>query len=163
MSGKGTAPMTAPEHRTTAGNKAAAEAIHEMLRPFRDEAEATRQAIEDRSRTQRRINAWVIGLVAVIGVMVVLMLWMLVKDGQRRAQSRELLKNNADLSARIADCTSVGGKCYEQGQLRLKGAIIQLTETNKAIVLCSKTTDSDAELDACVQARMKKIPRPATG
>lgn len=140
----------------TAGASAAGDTIRELLAPFQVEAKATRTAIEDRSRAQRRINAWLIGFVAVTTVLVVLVLFMLVKDSQRRAQSRQILKNNAALSAQIADCTSVGGRCYEQSQQRLRAAIVQLTETNKAIILCSRTADTDAELDACVAARVKK-------
>lgn len=123
-----------------------------MLAPFQVEAERTRAAIEDRSRAQRRINQWLIGFVSVTALLVVLVVWMTVKDSQRRAQSREILQKNSALSAQIADCTNVGGTCYEQSQQRLKATIQLLIDSNKQIAKCARHAGTDAELDACVAA-----------
>jgi hypothetical protein len=143
-----------------AGANAATSAITALLQPFQAEAQATRVAIEDRNRAQRRINRWLIGFVGVTAVLVILVLWMLVRDNQRRAQSREILRNNANLSAQIADCTSTDGKCYQQNQKKLGATIQQLVEANKSIAVCARTTDSEAALDRCVAQRLAGAPKP---
>ncbi len=154
-------PETGHQPTTPAGNNAAGDMIRTLLEPFQNEAVATRVAIEDRSRSQRRINAWLIAFVAVMTVLVVMMLWMLVKDGQRRAQSREVLRNNAALSAQIVDCTNTGGTCYEANQRKLRATIDQLMQANKAIALCARTADTDTELDRCIAARLTSAAKPS--
>lgn len=141
---------------------AAGPAISELLAPFQQEAAATRLAIEDRSRSQRRINTWLIGFVAVVAVLVVLVLIILIQNRQRSEQTRQVIQTNADLSAKIVDCTSVGGTCYEQAQARTRAALGQLIASNKAIAQCARITATDAQLDACVDARLKTVTPKTT-
>lgn len=147
----------------SAGTAATTEAVTELLRPFREEAAATRRAIEDRAHAQRRINAWLISFIAVTVVLVGMVLYVLVQDGQRRAQSRQMLRDNAALSEQIADCTRPAGKCYQQNQTRLQVTINRLIESNIYIAECAhKDETSDAELRACVLKHLAEVrPTPS--
>lgn len=153
--------MTDQTPPPTAGGNAAAGLVADLLQPFKDEATATRLVIENRSAAQRITNMWLVGFVAVTTVLVVLVLGILVQNRQTSSKTREVIKNNAQLSATIADCTQVGGGCYEQSQTRLRAVIAQLIESNKAIAQCARQAGSDAQLDACVQDRLKTVT-PAT-
>lgn len=152
-------PATTPGQ--SAGATAATSAITDLLTPFQAEARATRLAIEDRNRSQRRTSQWLIAFVAVTAVLVILVLWMLVRDGQRRAQSREIIRNNAELSAQIADCTRADGVCYQENQRKVRIALERLVEQDRAIAICAKQTDTEADLDACVAKRVKPLPTAA--
>lgn len=137
----------------TAGSMAAMDDLVKPFQQFQAEAAATRAAVEERLRVLRRIVAWLIGFVAVTTVLVALVLVMLVQNRQASAKTRAVIKTNADLSAVIADCTNVGGTCYEQNQKRLRDSIGQLIAANKAIAQCARSTSTDAALDACVAAK----------
>jgi hypothetical protein len=144
----------------SAGANAAASAITELLVPFRHEAQATRQMLDERNRSQRRINSWLIGFVAITSVLVAMMLVILIQDNQRRAQSRRIIRNNEQLSRQIADCTNTDGACYKRSQQRLAVTFRQLVESNLAIARCARTAETDAELDACVKPVIDSIAPP---
>lgn len=134
-----------------------------MLGPFQREAAATRAAVEDRLRVLRRIASGLVAFVAVTTVLVALVLVILVQNRQTAAKTRAAIATNSELSAQIADCTSVGGKCYEQSQANLRKTIALLVESNKAIARCARTTTTGAELDSCVDASLaslKIVPSP---
>lgn len=152
--------------RTPAEHPPTATAIADVLGPFQREAAATRAAVEDRLQVLRRIAWGLIAFVGVTTVLVVLVLVILVQNRQTAAKTRASIRTNAELSAVIADCTQVSGKCYEQQQANLRATINLLVESNKAIAQCARTTDSDTELNACVDAKLAAItpsskPTPA--
>jgi hypothetical protein len=137
-----------------------------MLDEFKQEAAATRVAVEDRLRVLRRIYLGLSAFVVVTAVLVALVLVILVQNRQTAAKTRAAINTNSELSAQIADCTKVGGKCYEQSQANLRKTIDLLLESNKAIAQCARSTDTDDELDACVEAKLKPLkiritPTPA--
>lgn len=145
----------------TAGASAATGAITELLKPFKEEAKATRLAIEDRNRSQQRINQWLISFIAVTVVLVALVLWLLVKDNQRRAQSREIIRNNGVLSEQIADCTRATGLCYQQNQEKLRLALERLVTEHKAIEVCVRAGTAEPELSRCIAQRVAAAtPKP---
>jgi len=141
-----------PTAETMAGATAAHEAVTALLTPFRQEAEATRRAIEDRSRAQRRINAWLMGFVAVTCVLAALVIVILLQNRQSSAKSRQLISDTAHLSEQIADCTTVGGACYQRGQQRLTGAYDHLTLVGIYTKICLRDQpDATAQqLKSCV-------------
>jgi hypothetical protein len=131
--------------------------IAEMLGAFQQEAAATRVAVEERLLVLRRIYIGLTAFVAVTAVLVALVLVILVQNRQTSAKTRSAITTNAKLSATIADCTSVGGKCYEQSQANLRKTIALLMESNKAIAECARSTDTDRQLDACVNAKLAAV------
>ncbi len=151
---------TNPEPAPSAGASAAA-AITDLLSPFKVEAAATRRALEDRNRVLRRTGQWLFVFIAVTAVLVILVLWMLVRDNQRRAQSREIIRNNAVLSEQIADCTRADGVCYQENQRKVRDALERLGQQNRALALCARSTGDEDTLDRCVADRLKRKSSPA--
>jgi hypothetical protein len=141
----------------SAEHQAATAEITSMLGTFQQEATATRIAVEDRLRVLRRIYIGLTTFAAVTAVLVALVLVILVQNRQTSAKTRSAITQNAQLSAQIADCTSVGGKCYEQSQANLRKTIALLVESNKAIAQCARSTATDAELNVCVNAKLKAV------
>lgn len=153
---------------TAAGEAAARSTIAEMLEPFQQEAAATRVAVEDRLRVLRRIAMWLAAFVGVTVLLVALVLVILIQNRSTSARARASIHANAELSAQIADCTSVGGKCYEQSQARLRSSIALLVTSNRVIAKCARSTDTDDAFDACVDKSLaevtpKPVPSPTTG
>jgi hypothetical protein len=132
-------------------------AIAGMLGEFKQEAAATRAAVDDRLRVLRRIYIGLTAFVAVTAVLVALVLVILVQNRQTSAKTRAAIDTNSRLSAQIADCTSVGGTCYEQSQANLRKTIALLVESNKAIAKCARVTTDDDEFDTCVTAKLKAV------
>lgn len=156
-----TGPQQTPiEHPT-----AAAAAIAEALGPFQQEAAATRAAVEERLRVLRRIASGLVAFVAVTTVLVALVLVILVQNRQTSAKTRSAINTNSQLSRRIADCTQVGGTCYQQAQANTRKTIELLLADNKAIAKCARSTATDTEFDACVDSKLKSLapvaPAPA--
>jgi len=137
-----------------AGSAAATSAIADLIGPIQREAEATRAAVEDRLRVLRRIASWLVAFLAMTTVLVALVLVILVQNRQTSKKTRAVIRSNADVSAQIADCTKAGGRCYEQQQAQLRNTINLLVTSNKAIASCARSTDTEAELDACVDAKI---------
>lgn len=148
---------TPDQQQTPAGHTPAAAAIAEILGPFQMEAAATRAAVEDRLRVLRRIAVGLAAFVAVTTVLVALVLVILVQNRQTAAKTRAAINTNAELSKQIADCTQVGGTCYEKAQANTSKAIGLLLADNKAIAKCARSTATDAGFDACVDSALKNL------
>lgn len=118
----------------------AARALSEETRADREERRAERQA----QRRRDRLTLTLIGLVAVLVVALGAIAW-----------------NNRQTYKRIEDCTTTGGKCNEESQKRVGGAISQLVGAQVVIEACGRVPDNDtvAEIEACVAQRMAKPPR----
>lgn len=113
-----------------------------------------------RRREMRQLMAVAIVLVLAL----VMNLTLLIQSRQRGLQTRELVRNSAAFSEQIADCTNVGGECYEKSQAATRAVIGQLVQSNLYIAECSRSTETDAELEACVSKRLAdaaKAPAPA--
>lgn len=115
-----------------------------------------------RRREMRRLLAGA----ALVAILLVVNLTVLIQNRQRGLQTGEVIRNGAATSAQIADCTNVGGKCYEQSRAQTAAIIGQLIRSNLYIVECARKPDigSDAELEKCVQDRLDQpaanLPMP---
>jgi hypothetical protein len=154
-----------PDQQQTPAVHPPAASIAEALAPFQREAAATRAAVEDRLRVLRRIAVGLGAFVAVTAVLVALVLVILVQNRQTAAKTRAAINTNAELSKQIADCTQVGGTCYEKAQANTGKAIELLLADNKAIAKCARSTATDTAFDACVDSELKSLapasPAPA--
>lgn len=85
-------------------------------------------------------------LIAVLGILLVLVL----------AVSFQLKKTNDH----IADCTTAGGQCYEEGRQRTGGAIATLTRISVYVSQCGRLwpgesgPEYDRKLEQCVAERL---------
>ena len=105
------------------GRQTANSALTEMLAPLIEEARGLREAVHDDNVQRRRELRRVLVVGVILSVMMLLMLGLFWQNQQRAQQSRQVIRQSADTSQRIADCTTPGGQCYEQGSKRTAGAV----------------------------------------
>lgn len=154
----------------TAGATAAESALKDLLGTFQAEAEATRSAIELHENNRRKQLRWGLAIMACMAVIMGMVLGILLQNRQKSEQSREILRRNGVLSQQIADCTTAGGKCYEEGAKRSGQAVGQLIAAIEEIAVCDKVSGSGVEVRACVDRALAKLgastspaPRASTG
>lgn len=136
----------------------AARALTDEVRTESERREAEAQAAVAAARRQ---NRFVLALLTVVAVLVAFLLTVVVQNRLRSNQNSEILRQTALTSARIADCTTVGGACYEQGVARQSDAIRTLVRAIIYVAPCSQITDTDEELEDCVMRRLlESSPAP---
>jgi hypothetical protein len=79
---------------------------------------------------------------------------------------RQTQREAEHLTATVADCQNETGTCYARSQQRITELIRQLNASNLYLVQCSKVTNTDDELAACVEQRLRDggvpvLPAPA--
>lgn len=96
-------------------------------------------------------------ILGLVGVLVVVLTALSVSNrqlgnGNRKIsqQNSDLNKQNAQLIQQISDCTTPGGECYERGSKRSSEAITLLVQGLIFVETCSKTHDTDVEIQSCV-------------
>lgn len=120
------------------------QALSKKTRDLQDEVHADR---EERARAKR--YAYLLGALVVTFVAGVFVL---------AVMNRILLTRQADLGAEIRDCTTVGGRCYEEAQRTNKNNVTEIGRrnvlANVEIVTCARKQD-DAKFRQCV---MENLP-----
>lgn len=134
--------------------------VSEMIAPLVEEAHQLRAVVQADGAQRRRESRQMMAIVVVALLMVAGLGVLILQDRQRRAQNAQILRQNAETSRQIADCTTAGGKCYEQSQRRSAAIVGNMVESNLLIARCAKSTSTAEALDACVAAGLAK-PRPA--
>ncbi len=77
---------------------------------------------------------------------------------------RQTQRDAESLTAAVADCQAASGTCYTRNQERLAALIRQLNMANLYLVQCAKVTNTDSELEECVEQRFRAAgtsPLPA--
>ena len=71
---------------------------------------------------------------------------------------REQQKTNVGTNERIVDCTTPGGKCYQQGQERTGQAVGDILKGATYAIACAdkRGVQTEAEIQACVLKRIAK-------
>jgi hypothetical protein len=71
---------------------------------------------------------------------------------------REQQKTNVGTNERIVDCTTPGGKCYQQGQKRTGAAVADILKGATYAIACAdkRGVQTEAEIQACVLKRIAK-------
>lgn len=64
------------------------------------------------------------------------------------------------ISDQIASCTTPDGQCYQDSSKRTSGTVQRLVQYDMFIVQCSRTSKSDAALEACVTDKIRLAERP---
>lgn len=68
---------------------------------------------------------------------------------------RQTQRDAAAVAATVADCQNTSGACYARSQQRIADFLRQQHIRNLYLVQCAKVTNTDAELEACVEQRLK--------
>jgi len=114
------------------------------------------RAVQQRKATRIALAAMMVALL-LLGIQLAI----LIQNRERANESRALIRDNYSASQQIADCTTAGGKCYQESSKRSAAAVQQLLLGQKAIALCSQASDTTAELDECIDKALAAMMRPA--
>lgn len=120
----------------------------QALRTDMQAAETARVQIEAARDAARRRESMImfaaIALLTAFVVAVLVVAW----------QNQSIGRQNNEISEQIADCTNAGGGCYEEGRRRTGEAVSNIVRGNVYVHECLKVTDTDAELEKCVAAKL---------
>lgn len=137
--------------------------IGDMLTRISTEARELHAVVHEDNIQRRKENRRVLTVGAALLVMVLLLLLIVVQNRQRSEQSRQILRNSVATSQQIADCTTPGRPCYEANQRRTAAVVGQLVRSNLYIAQCERISETDAELETCVQKRLAApTPTPSS-
>jgi hypothetical protein len=121
-----------------------------------------RTEADARDRRQRKLIAFICAGIVVAIVLIIGVVVLLVQSRARGADTRALLRANAAINQRIADCTTVTGACYQEGAQRSSVAVQQLLRAQEGIALCRAKTEpgSVTELQQCIDAELEPFLTP---
>ncbi len=127
-------------------------ALQSSLATVADATNALRadvQAAEKASIRRTRINLVLVGVLVLLVGAVLAIGWQLKQTNDR-----------------VADCTTVGGKCYEEGRKRTGEAIRSLTRISIYVSQCGRLwpgesgPEYDKKLERCVADRLAEATNP---
>lgn len=133
--------------------------VAELRRSLEDliaESQALRSDMKTGEQARKRenhINMALLGLLALFVFMVLVIAW----------QNNSIASDTRNTNARMADCTTPGGRCYEQGTKRTSGAIQTILHTQIAALQCARQypgvsgPEYDRLLERCVIERVSKL------
>jgi hypothetical protein len=122
------------------------------------EAQALRTDVHSAEEARRKATAVNLGLLALLVLFVGLLIavtW----------QNNQLIEKVDSTNSIMADCTTPGGECYEQGQQRVAGAISDIVWASVYMAQCSRLYPGevgptyDRKLEACVTERLERAAR----
>lgn len=133
--------------------------LAQHVRALSDNVEALRYGIRDSEvarRRESRTNRTILAMLAifVVGSFIV------------GALAYSAAQDSRDTNRRIADCTTLGGKCNTEANQRTGGYIANITRGQIAVGECSRLYPNesgpayDAKLRACVYDRIADDPSP---
>ncbi len=142
------------------------------LRDLITESQSLRKEL-DADRTLWRVRSryallMIVAIGAMVGGLLTLVIQFEAERRDRSAANAANVRNIAEISERIADCTTEGGTCYREGQARTAGVLAEVVRAQVAVEWCGRSSDVDtrAELQACVAREMARpvpTPTPAPG
>ncbi len=141
-------------------------ALRESLTAVVVATEALRSDVTAAETARRRTGRINLGLIGMLVGLVALLLAI-------GYQNNRLVRGQKRTNERIADCTTAGGTCYEQGRERSSGAIAAIVRISVYVTECGRLwpgesgPDFDRKLEKCVADRLaadvaKAQPGPST-
>lgn len=130
------------------------ESVRQSLKELLDESERLRVDIKANEAQRRKENYVTMAVGTLMALFMLLILVVAFQNNQIAADA----KATAD---RMADCTTAGGKCYEEGRTRTSGAIGDIIKASVYMAECSRLHPGEAgpafdrSLEACVESRLK--------
>lgn len=117
------------------------------------ESKGLRGDVRDAERARRRAGRFNLAVLAVLAVS-------LMAVAGLGWQNNQLAQRQDETNRRMADCTTPGGRCYEEGRARTSGAIAAVVRISVYVSQCGRLypgesgPEYDKKLDACVAAKL---------
>lgn len=128
--------------------------LRESLADLIKESQALRTDVHSAEQARRRATAVNLGLLGLLALFVGLLLvvsW----------QNNRLIEKVDKTNSLMADCTTPGGKCYEDGRRRTSAAISDIVWASVYMSQCARLYPDesgplyDRKLEACVTKRLQ--------
>lgn len=134
-----------------AGRRESGDALYELRRALERVADVSRGVrgdVAEANRVRRRDNTVTLVLAAVIVLLLAGALTLTV-------QNAKIARQNREISRQVADCTTAGGRCYQEGQRRTGEAVADIARMQVLVEVCGSQpgVDTVAEVQRCVQQR----------
>jgi hypothetical protein len=129
-------------------------ALRQSLADLIDESQALRTDVHAAEKARKRTGQ--ISL-AVLGLLVIFVGLMMAVTWQTNQVAHQVNQTNR----RMADCTTPGGACYEEGRKRTGQAISDIIRAEVYMAECARLYPGDSgpafdrKLEACVSGRLK--------
>ncbi len=130
-----------------------ATALRTSLDSLIAESQALRADVQSAEEARRRVTTINLGLLGLL----ILFVGLLVAIGW---QGNRAIEETRQVNKQLADCTTPGGKCYQEGQARQAQAISAVTRISVFVSQCGRLwpgesgPDYDRKLNACVAERL---------
>jgi hypothetical protein len=133
--------------------------LTDLLTSVQQESAALRSDVHNAEAARRkanRLNTFLLGFAVVLVVAVLVVGW----------QNNRLTNQVNETNAKIADCTTAGRACYEQGRERTGDAISAVVRISILVSQCGRLypgesgPDYDKKLEACVLERLGSSATP---
>lgn len=155
--------MAYPEDR----RNPAVETLRSSLADLIAESQALRKDVKTAEDARRRATAVNLALMGLLTLFVGLLLVV-------GYQNNQVIHKVNVTNQQLADCTTPGGKCYQQGQVRTGQAISDVIRAEIFMAQCARLYPNesgdayDRKLEACVFARLagptgRPTPTPTPG
>lgn len=149
--------MTAPEPGHV-------EALRSSLAALIEESQSLRADVRTAEQARRRNAAVNTGVLIVFAIVIAMLIGM-------TAQTNQLAREVRDADGRIVDCSTAGGRCYEDGRARTGQAVNSILLADIYMAECARLRPNesgpafDAYLEQCVRAKLsaatKQSPSPS--
>ena len=148
---------------TDSGSRPSAQATEAELRrhldSILDEAQRLRSDVHGAEVARKRANL-INSVVLIVLAGFVAMLFAVVVQANRTAAQA------AQTNRQVADCTTAGGTCYEEGRRRTSQAISDILKVSIYMAECARLypgeagPEYDRKLEACVYERLERDRQP---
>ncbi len=151
-------PVGPPAHTS-----ATAAELQRQLDSILDEAQRLRGDVHGAEVARKRANQINLAVLAVLAGFVAMLLAVVVQGNKTAHQT-------ADTQKAIEDCTTPGGRCYEDGRRRTAQAIDDIVKVSIYMAECARLypgesgPEYDKKLESCVFGRLDRdaTPQPST-
>lgn len=151
--------ITGPERdQSPAPVSPAVAALGQSLSEVLAEAQALRSDVHTAEEARRKATVVNLGLLALLVLFVALL-------GAVSWQNNQLIEKVEQTNSTMADCTTPGGRCYEEGNRRTSGAINDIIWASVYMAQCARLypgevgPEYDKKLEACVTQRLQQAAK----
>ncbi len=135
------------------------ESITGHLEDIIEESRGLRGDVRQAERARRKASAFNLAVLIVLAVA-------LLAVAGLGWQNNQLAERQNETNRRMADCTTPGGRCYEESRARTSGAIATVVRISVYVSQCGRLypgesgPEYDAKLEKCVAGKLATASEP---
>lgn len=99
------------------------------------------------NRLRALIAAFLVVVLLALGAGVTAVAYLALRAGEQSERNGELLEQVQDTNARLIDCTTPKGKCYEAGTARTGEAVVGINEATLKVIVAALSCQEDGLTD----------------